>query len=191
MTIDTKRKKKFDLGPFTFISGVTLPSSDGQFRYLSGLTGITGKHFGWYDGTSVQYAIGVDTLPVDNGDFEVYNATTDKLVYVQMSGDIAMDEDGVTTIQANSVDASMINDWYAYDTLPIAWFNGGTAEPDALDDSTRPPYAYRTFAHDSTEDLNGVWFVPSDLSGSTVQFRVKYLVTNATGPSAEGVAFTL
>ena len=36
-----------------------------------------------------------------------------------------------------------------------------------------------------------MWFVPSDLSGTTIQFRVKYLITNATGPSAQGVAFGL
>ena len=33
--------------------------------------------------------------------------------------------------------------------------------------------------------------MPSDLSGSVVQYRVQYLVTAATGPSAEGVAFGL
>lgn len=84
--------------------------------------------------------------------------------------------------------------WYAYDVLPIAWAADGTAAPDALDDrDTRKPYQYRTFAHDSTEDVNFVWFVPSDLSGDTtaIQYRVKYLVTAATGPSNEGLAFTL
>ena len=87
--------------------------------------------------------------------------------------------------------ANFLN-WYAYDILPIALAADGAAAPDALDDrSTRKPYQYRTFAHDSTEDVNFVWFVPSDLSGATIQFRVKYLVTHATGPSAEGVAFTL
>jgi len=94
-------------------------------------------------------------------------------------------------IEDANVTAAKIADWYAYDTIPIAWANGGTSEPDDLDNSTREPYAYRTFAHDADEDLNFVWFVPSDLSGTTVQYRVKYLVTNATGPSAEGVAFGL
>jgi len=95
------------------------------------------------------------------------------------------------TVNENTVTAKMITDLYAYQELPIAWANGGASEPDDLDSSTRTPYAYRTFAHDADEDLNFVWIVPADLSGSTIQFRVYYLVTNATGPSSEGVAFGL
>ena len=96
-----------------------------------------------------------------------------------------------TTHQANDIIMSEIADLYAYQEIPIAWMNGGTSEPDALDDSTRTPYAYRTFAHDADEDLNFVWIVPADLSGTTIQYRVYYLVTNATGPSSEGVVFGL
>jgi hypothetical protein len=83
---------------------------------------------------------------------------------------------------------------YGYDVLPIAWAADGTAPPDLLNDrDTRKPYQYRTFAHDSTKDVNFVWFVPSDLSSTvaTIQYRVKYIVTAATGPSDEGVAFSL
>jgi len=97
-----------------------------------------------------------------------------------------------TTLQSGDIIAGEIADWYAYDIIPIAWMKDGSSPPDALDDgTTRSPYAYRTFDNTADEDLNTIWFVPSDLSGSTVQFRVKYLITNATGPSAEGVAFGL
>ena len=96
------------------------------------------------------------------------------------------------TIANDSVTAAKIADWYAYDILPIALAADGAAAPDALNDrTTRPPYQYRTFAHASTEDVNFVWFVPSDLSGATIQYRIKYLVTHATGPTDEGVVFTL
>lgn len=94
---------------------------------------------------------------------------------------------------ANSIDAEHLSTFYGYDEIPVAWMKDGTSAPDALDDaSTRSPYAYRTFSSAADEDLNFVWFVPADLSGSTIEYRVKYLVTNATGPSAtEGVAFGL
>lgn len=78
--------------------------------------------------------------------------------------------------------------------IPIGWFNGGSSPPDAIDYDTRPPHSYRTFASDADEDLNCSWFVPSDMSTTTttIQFRVKYLITEATGPTAaEGVAFGL
>lgn len=112
---------------------------------------------------------------------------------VAMSGDATLANTGAVTVASNAITPAKIDDWYAYDTLPIAWAADGTSAPDALDDrSTRKPYQYRTFASDADEDVNFVWFVPSDLSGTAIQFRVKYLVTHATGPSAsEGVAFGL
>lgn len=130
-----------------------------------------------------------------------------------VSGDATLASDGALTIAANAIENSMmadnsvdsseyvdnsidpehISDWYAYDEIPVAWMQDGTSAPAALDDaSTRSPYVYRAFDSTADEDLNFVWFVPSDLSGSTIQYRVKYLITNATGPSAtEGVAFGL
>lgn len=95
----------------------------------------------------------------------------------------------------DTVPAGSMDDWYGYDTIPIAWCADGTSPPDALDDkTTRPPYQYRTFDSAADEDVNCVWFVPPDISGTTtaIQYRIKYLVTNATGPAAdEGVAFGL
>lgn len=124
--------------------------------------------------TSVSITLGDETSPTTEG-LVGWDATLDQL-----------------EIGTGSGTAVFLRSWYAYDVLPIAWAADGSSAPDALDDrSTRAPYQYRTFASDSSEDVNYVWFVPSDLSGSVVQYRVKYLVTNATGPSAEGVAFGL
>jgi len=149
-----------------------------------------------------------DSLGLDTDDtpqfagIEVGNAS-DTTVTRSAAGVIAVegtdlvrassDINNAGVIQANAVDASMINDWYAYDEIPVAWMQDGTSAPAALDDaSTRSPFVYRDFDDEADEDLNFVWFVPADLSGSTIQYRVKYLITNATGPSAtEGVAFGL
>ena len=93
----------------------------------------------------------------------------------------------------DKVDAEYLNQ-YGYETIPIAWAADGSSPPDTLDTTTRPPYRYRTFAHDADEDVNIEWHVPSDMSAenTNVYFRVKYLITNATGPtSSEGVAFGL
>jgi len=112
----------------------------------------------------------------------------------QGTADIDLPANSVDTADVgdNQITAAKIVDMYAYQEIPVGWMQDGTSAPDALDDaSTRSPYAYRTFAHDADEDLNFVWIVPADLSGSTIQFRVYYLVTNATGPSSEGVAFGL
>lgn len=125
-----------------------------------------------------------------------YRVKDDGIAVAKMAngdwGDFAISSN-VATIDNDAVTAAKIADWYEYATIPIAWCADGSSPPDALDDrTTRPPYQYRTFSTSADEDVNCVWFVPSDLSGSTVQYRVKYLVTNATGPSAsEGVAFGL
>lgn len=101
----------------------------------------------------------------------------------------------VAGLDAGVVDASNLNDLYAYAEIPIAWMKDGTSAPAALDDaSTRSPYVYRNFDSTADEDLEFNWFVPPDFSSTTttIQYRVYYLITNATGPSAtEGVAFGL
>jgi hypothetical protein len=117
------------------------------------------------------------------------NLNTAKETNATHSGDVTGDT--ALTIQANSVDAAMISDIYAYQEIPVAWMVDGTSAPAALDSTTRKPYDYRAFDTTADEDLNFVWVVPADLSGTTIQYRVYYLVTAATGPSSEGVAFGL
>lgn len=120
------------------------------------------------------------------------NAGTKTLAILIDGSDNQVEFQIPTTFQTNDIIASEIADFYAYDTIPIAWMKDGSSAPAALDDaSTRTPYVYRDFDSAADEDLNFVWFVPSDLSGTTIQYRVRYLITNATGPSAEGVAFGL
>ena len=108
----------------------------------------------------------------------------------------------VATLNANSVDSNQyvdnsinavhISDFYGYSEIPISYMEGGISEPGILDSGTRKPYAYRDFDSTADEDLIFTWLVPQDLSGTTIQFRVYYLITDATGPTVtEGVAFGL
>ena len=81
----------------------------------------------------------------------------------------------------------------AFESLPVSWMSDGTSAPDALDNTTFPPYSYRTFDSAADEDLAFTWFVLPELNVdlTTIRFRVTYLITEATGPSSEGVAFSL
>ena len=81
----------------------------------------------------------------------------------------------------------------AFEAIPIGWCVDGTSAPDALDTTTFPPYAYRTFDYSADEDVSFLWFtLPElDVDLATVEYRVTYLVTEDTGPSSEGVAFSL
>ena len=82
---------------------------------------------------------------------------------------------------------------FAYEPIPIAWCADGTSAPDALDNLTFPPYAYRTFDSAADEDVSFVWFTLPEINVDivTVAYRVTYLVTETTGPSSEGVVFSL
>lgn len=93
-----------------------------------------------------------------------------------------------------SVDPVHLANQYAYELIPVSWFADGTTAPAALDDaSTRSPWKYRDFAGATAdEDIDGVWQIPDDCDiSANLTYRVHYLVTNATGPSAEGVVFAL
>ena len=81
----------------------------------------------------------------------------------------------------------------AFESIPIAWCVDGTSAPDAIDSTTFPPYVYRTFDYSADEDVDFLWFkLPElDVDLATVEYRVTYLVTEATGPSSEGVVFSL
>jgi len=78
------------------------------------------------------------------------------------------------------------------DPLPVAWGINGTSGPDALEILTSTyKVEIRNFDDAADEDLYITWEVPFDFTGSTVTFRVITWVSNATGPSSEGVAFFL
>lgn len=79
-----------------------------------------------------------------------------------------------------------------YEFLPIVWAINGAAPPEGLTTLTSTfSVDIRNFDDASDEDVYIYWQVPTDLTGTTITYRVICFVTNATGPSAEGVAFFL
>jgi hypothetical protein len=78
--------------------------------------------------------------------------------------------------------------------MPIALAIDGTTAPDAAATltSTNGKVSVRTFAGDSSEDVRIPWIVPADCYVSDgIRFEVVAIVSAATGPSSEGVAFSL
>jgi len=144
-------------------------------------------------GTNVDNA-----LPGSDADitFSVQDASTSQKGVAQFSSDNFAASNGTITVKDDGIAAAEIADLYGFELIPIAWAADGTSAPDALNDTGRKPWKYRTFASDTDEDVNFIWQIPSDADvGASVNnfwFRVHYLIVNATGPSStEGVAFSL
>src|SRR3972149_4599981 len=79
-----------------------------------------------------------------------------------------------------------------YEFIPIVWAINGAAPPESLTTLTSTfSVDIRNFDDATDEDVYIVWQVPSDISGTTITYRVITFVTNATGPSNEGFAFFL
>lgn len=70
------------MGALTFTSTATPPASDGQWRYVSGLAGLTSKTFAFYS-TAVQYMLSYPTLPTDSEDdyHLAYDKDTDAMYW--------------------------------------------------------------------------------------------------------------
>jgi hypothetical protein len=139
-----------------------------------------------------------DVLPGSDADitFSVQDASTSQKGVAQFSSDNFAASNGTITVKDDGIAAAEIADLYGFELIPIAWAADGTSAPDALNDTGRKPWKYRTFASDADEDVNFVWQIPSDAtvgaSANNFWYRVHYLVTAATGPTAsEGVAFSL
>lgn len=82
-----------------------------------------------------------------------------------------------------------IND---YEVFPIGYCTNGASGPEALSTlSSTYKVNIRNFDASSDEDVYCVWETPPDFAGGTISFRVITWISNATGPSAEGVAFFL
>jgi hypothetical protein len=78
--------------------------------------------------------------------------------------------------------------------IPIGYAIDGATAPDALATVTSgtDKVNARTFAGDGTEDVLITWQVPSDIVAATgIKYRVVMVVTNATGPSNEGISFDM
>lgn len=156
----------FPTGGWIFADENVAPTVVGQFKWDNTVTGLNDGALSLHDGTDVNYLLIFKALPTTNGQRLEYNSATDEW-------------------ETKTV--------YGYQEIPIAWAVDGTSGPDAINDTTRTPYKYRTFSSAADEDVNFSWVVPANCNVATaIQFRVYYLVTAATGPSAsEGVAFSL
>jgi len=140
------------------------------------------------DGENIQ----ADTIDEDSIDF---GTGTDQVSAVDIpiadSGGYTTETDAEGAIQelySDKADAVQ----YGYFPIPVAWGKDGGSPPDALDDSTRIPYEYRTFASDAEEELLFAWKAPPDMDADDTRIWVAfdYLVTESTGPTAsEGVAW--
>lgn len=87
-------------------------------------------------------------------------------------------------------DGGILIDDYAY--FDISNGLDGAAPPEvATVLSSTNKVVVRNFDPASDEDLLFDWDVPGDFYGTTITFRVITFITNATGPSNEGVAFFL
>lgn len=78
--------------------------------------------------------------------------------------------------------------------IPIDWAEDGAAPPEAAAAVASGTGAIRgrNFASDSSEDVIINWRVPSLIyEASGITYKVHTVVTNATGPSSEGVVFSL
>jgi len=79
-----------------------------------------------------------------------------------------------------------------YSFIPIGWAIDGTSAPDAKETITSTNKVdVRKFAGDGTKDVFIPWEVPPDLSGTTIQYRVIFFITEAAAPDNKGVAFYL
>ncbi len=88
----------------SFEDADTSPSSVGEFRYDNTVAGLDDGAMCWYDDDEIKYFADYATLPTTNGQFLIYNATSDKFVPLVMSGDATMDQTGAVTVAASGTD---------------------------------------------------------------------------------------
>jgi len=93
------------------------------------------------------------------------------------------------------VDAAKIRLVKDYDEIPIEWTEEGVTatagQPLPYEDGNGKMRA-ANFSGSATQDRNIPWLTKQDLyAAGVVRFRVRCLVTSATGPSGEGLAFRL
>ena len=84
----------------------------------------------------------------------------------------------------------------AEEFIPVGWMNivdGGADPPESTysTDGNSREVVIATFDGAADEALTFIWEVPENVSGTTLKFKWKGIVTSATGPSGEAVAFSL
>lgn len=78
--------------------------------------------------------------------------------------------------------------------LPIEWSEDGANPPDAAEPLTtlNKTVRIRKFqGATSNQDVTFAWQAPANLSGTSITARVIFFISEATGPSSEGVRFTV
>ena len=78
--------------------------------------------------------------------------------------------------------------------IPIDWAEDGAAPPEAaaVISSGTGSIRGRNFASDSSEGVIINWRVPNNIyEAGLIKYKVHLAVTNATGPSGEGIVFSL
>lgn len=81
-----------------------------------------------------------------------------------------------------------------YESIPVEWFEDGSTAADTAELITSGNGNLRVRKFDSTaiETLIGSWECPNNCAVSAgVSARVKFVLTEATGPSSEGVVFRI
>jgi hypothetical protein len=92
-------------------------------------------------------------------------------------------------IEDNGVPQGALSNYAKSEFIPIGWFNDGASAPSG-DVTDEDNISYLDFPDDSTTDMECVWLVPSNLTGSTIKVRAIAVITNATAPAdTEGVSW--
>jgi hypothetical protein len=119
-------------GPLDFVSGTSIPTIDGQLRYLSGITGLSGKQFAYFD-VAVKYFLSYDTLPTVDGVVLTYNADNDDFDWaVPSAGTIA--DNSISAIKMNSTNSPADNQVQSYDeaTGGYTWVDQADGAPPTI-----------------------------------------------------------
>lgn len=109
-----------------FADASTVAAAVGEFRYDNAATGMDGGALNFHNGTEVKYLLDYATLPTADGQFPIYDETSDKFVPLAMSGHATMTETGAVSLAVNSVDS----DQYVDGSIDIAHMSTDSVDYD-------------------------------------------------------------
>jgi hypothetical protein len=145
--------------------------------------------------TSVGFLIGIATILialVTMAGFPSHTADGDQFVPANLTVNVDLDVDG----DAN-VDGTLTYTEVDYDFVPIEWCEDGAVAPDVAATVTNGngSITARDFggaAGATVHDVVCPWEVPEDIVvASGIKFEPRGVITDATGPSAEGISFKM
>lgn len=169
-------------------TGVRVSSDDTTLGYLDGKL---------LAGTGITFAVGSpagdETLTLNVTAQAASSETVAGVIETATNAEaIARTATDKALVPANVAEIFKVKD---YIKIPIEYASDGvTITADEVDEfvSTNGKVWARTFDYAQTEDVVFSIEVPEDIvAASGIKFKVHCLVTSATGPSAEGVAFLL